>query len=85
MLCPSLQKCLLYLSPIALQEVVVGPENRTVVSKDNFPRVNLIGDFDGYNSIPTFEHFYLVTPRKVHHQITIDTLTVSMYLQCSIM
>ncbi|CAD6224144.1 unnamed protein product [Miscanthus lutarioriparius] len=46
------------------KEVVVGPENRTVVSKDNFPRVNLIGDFDGYNSIPTFEHFYLVTPRK---------------------
>ncbi|KAG0544542.1 hypothetical protein BDA96_02G284400 [Sorghum bicolor] len=48
----------------SVSEVVVGPENRTVVSKDNFLRVNLIGDFSGYTSIPTFENFYLVTPRK---------------------
>uniref|UniRef100_A0ACD5YD04 Uncharacterized protein n=1 Tax=Avena sativa TaxID=4498 RepID=A0ACD5YD04_AVESA len=45
-------------------EVIVGPENRTVVSKDNFLRVNLIGDYVSYASIPTFEDFYLVTPRK---------------------
>ncbi|ONM22990.1 Protein HAPLESS 2 [Zea mays] len=48
----------------SVSEVVVGPENRTVVSKDNFLRVNLIGDFGGYTSIPAFEDFYLVTPRK---------------------
>ncbi|KAM0842358.1 hypothetical protein ACQ4PT_058401 [Festuca glaucescens] len=47
-----------------IREAIVGPENRTVVSKDNFLRVNLIGDFVGYTSIPTFEDFYLVTPRK---------------------
>ena len=50
---------------ITLQEVTVGPENKTVVSKDNFLRVNLIGDFLGYESVPTFDDFYLVTPRKV--------------------
>ncbi|CAA6656318.1 unnamed protein product [Spirodela intermedia] len=44
-------------------EVVVGPENRTVLSKDNFLRVNLVGDFVGYTNIPSFEDFYLVTPR----------------------
>ncbi|KAJ0964135.1 hypothetical protein J5N97_029257 [Dioscorea zingiberensis] len=47
----------------SISEVVVGPENRTVLSKDNFLRVNLIGDFVGYTSIPSFEDFYLVTPR----------------------
>lgn len=26
--------------------------------------MNLIGDFVGYKSVPTFENFYLVTPRK---------------------
>ncbi|GAB2262690.1 hypothetical protein Droror1_Dr00003687 [Drosera rotundifolia] len=44
--------------------VVVGPENRTATSKDNFLRVNLIGDFVGYANIPSFEDFYLVTPRQ---------------------
>ncbi|XP_062193285.1 protein HAPLESS 2-B-like isoform X4 [Phragmites australis] len=48
----------------SVSEVVVGPENRTVVSGDNFLRVNLVGDFVGYTSIPSFEDFYLVTPRK---------------------
>ncbi|KAH7692398.1 Generative cell specific-1/HAP2 domain-containing protein [Dioscorea alata] len=47
----------------SISEVIVGPENRTVTSKDNFLRVNLIGDFVGYTSIPSFEDFYLVTPR----------------------
>ncbi|XP_073011561.1 protein HAPLESS 2 isoform X1 [Typha latifolia] len=47
----------------SISEVVVGPENRTVLSNDNFLRVNLIGDFVGYTSIPSFEDFYLVTPR----------------------
>lgn len=47
------------------QEVVVGPENRTVASNDNFLRVNLIGDFVGYTNIPSFEDFYLVIPRQV--------------------
>ncbi|XP_058085608.1 protein HAPLESS 2 isoform X2 [Magnolia sinica] len=45
-------------------EVVVGPENRTVLSTDNFLRVNLIGDFVGYTSLPSFEEFYLVIPRQ---------------------
>lgn len=43
----------------------MGPENRTVTSKDNFLRVNLIGDFVGYSNIPTFEDFYLAIPRDV--------------------
>lgn len=45
--------------------VDVGPENRTVISDDNFLRVNLVGDFAGYTSILSFEDFYLVTPRLV--------------------
>ncbi|KAI0495217.1 hypothetical protein KFK09_025367 [Dendrobium nobile] len=47
----------------SVSEVVMGPENRTVLSGDNFLRVNLVGDFVGYTSIPSFEDFYLVTPR----------------------
>ncbi|KAK8483800.1 hypothetical protein V6N11_030569 [Hibiscus sabdariffa] len=47
-----------------VSEVIVGPENRTATSEDNFLRVNLIGDFVGYSSIPTFEDFYLVIPRQ---------------------
>ncbi|CAK7335459.1 unnamed protein product [Dovyalis caffra] len=47
-----------------VSEVTVGPENRTVTSKDNFIRVNLIGDFVGYSNIPSFEDFYLVIPRQ---------------------
>ncbi|WVZ65626.1 hypothetical protein U9M48_014956 [Paspalum notatum var. saurae] len=48
----------------SVSEVVVGPENRTVVSTDNFLRVNLLGEFGGYTDIPSFEDFYLVTPSK---------------------
>nr|ABG73459.1 histidine rich-like protein [Oryza brachyantha] len=48
----------------SVSKVIVGPDNRTVVSKDNFLRVKLVGDFVGYTSIPSFEDFYLVTPRK---------------------
>ncbi|XP_022159670.1 protein HAPLESS 2 [Momordica charantia] len=47
-----------------VSEVSVGPENRTVVSHDNFLRVNLIGDLVGYTNIPSFEDFYLVIPRQ---------------------
>ncbi|XP_078152372.1 protein HAPLESS 2-like [Carex rostrata] len=47
----------------SISAVDVGPENRTVISDDNFLRVNLVGDFAGYTSIPSFEDFYLVTPR----------------------
>ncbi|ONK59192.1 uncharacterized protein A4U43_C08F3930 [Asparagus officinalis] len=50
---------------VPYHEVIVGPENRTVLSADNFLRVNLVGDFVGYTSIPSFEDFYLVTPRLV--------------------
>ncbi|XP_035843590.1 protein HAPLESS 2-like isoform X1 [Helianthus annuus] len=46
------------------QEVVIGPNNRTATSLDNFLRVNLVGDFVGYNSIPSFEDFFLVIPRQ---------------------
>ncbi|EMS61515.1 hypothetical protein TRIUR3_26305 [Triticum urartu] len=48
----------------SVTEVIVSPENSTVVSKDNFLRVNLIGDYVRYTSIPAFEDFCLVTPRK---------------------
>ncbi|KAG4987519.1 hypothetical protein JHK85_030502 [Glycine max] len=47
-----------------VSEVVVGPQNRTVISDDKFFRVNLIGDFVGYTNIPSFEDFYLVVPRQ---------------------
>ncbi|KAL3743110.1 hypothetical protein ACJRO7_018414 [Eucalyptus globulus] len=47
-----------------ISEVVVGPENRSAISGDNFLRVNLIGDFAGYTNIPSFEDFYLVIPRQ---------------------
>ncbi|XP_022881262.1 protein HAPLESS 2 isoform X3 [Olea europaea var. sylvestris] len=45
-------------------EVIVGPENRTAISSDNFLRVNLIGDYIGYTDIPQFDDFYLVIPRQ---------------------
>lgn len=44
----------------------MGPENRTVSSKDNFLKVKIIGDFAGYTNIPSFEDFYLVIPRQVY-------------------
>ncbi|MED6119174.1 Transcriptional activator [Stylosanthes scabra] len=47
-----------------VSEVIVGPENKTVTSQDKFLRVNLVGDFVGYTSIPSFENFYLVVPRR---------------------
>ncbi|CAN6580718.1 unnamed protein product [Malus baccata var. baccata] len=47
-----------------VSEVLVGPENRTAISNDNFLRVNLIGDFVGYTNIPSLEDFYLVIPRQ---------------------
>ncbi|PIA49578.1 hypothetical protein AQUCO_01300398v1 [Aquilegia coerulea] len=47
-----------------ISEVVVGPENRTASSGDNFLRVNLVGDFVGYTSTPSLEDFYLVIPRQ---------------------
>lgn len=47
------------------QEVIIGPENRTATANDNFLKVNLIGDFGGYTSIPSFEDFYLAIPREV--------------------
>ncbi|XP_020539632.1 protein HAPLESS 2 isoform X3 [Jatropha curcas] len=47
-----------------MSEVIVGPENKTATSKDNFLRVNLVGDFVGYSSLPAFEDFYLVIPRQ---------------------
>ncbi|KAK3129657.1 hypothetical protein QOZ80_6BG0482940 [Eleusine coracana subsp. coracana] len=48
----------------SVSEVVVSPENRTVVSLGNFLRVNLVGDLGGYTNIPSFDGLYLVTPRK---------------------
>ncbi|KAG9142424.1 hypothetical protein Leryth_024240, partial [Lithospermum erythrorhizon] len=45
-------------------EVIVGPSNRTASSNDNFLRVNLVGDYVGYTTIPSFEDFYLVIPRQ---------------------
>ncbi|KAI5655551.1 hypothetical protein M9H77_32738 [Catharanthus roseus] len=45
-------------------DVIVGPENRTVTSNDNFLRANLIGDYIGYSNIPSFDDYYLVIPRQ---------------------
>ncbi|KAK9059279.1 hypothetical protein SSX86_021898 [Deinandra increscens subsp. villosa] len=45
-------------------EVIIGPNNRTASSLDNFLRVNLVGDFVGYKSIPSFDNFFLVIPRQ---------------------
>ncbi|KAJ0243171.1 Protein HAPLESS 2 [Hirschfeldia incana] len=47
-----------------VSEVIISPENRTATANDNFLKVNLIGDFAGYTSIPSFEDFYLVIPRE---------------------
>ncbi|CAA7018294.1 unnamed protein product [Microthlaspi erraticum] len=47
-----------------VSEVIIGPENRTATANDNFLKVNLIGDFGGYTSIPSFEDFYLAIPRE---------------------
>ncbi|KAL4570816.1 hypothetical protein LXL04_026479 [Taraxacum kok-saghyz] len=47
-----------------ISEVIISPQNRTAISHDNFLRVNLIGDYVGYNDIPSFENFFLVTPRQ---------------------
>ncbi|CAN6484930.1 unnamed protein product [Victoria cruziana] len=54
-------------------EVVLGPEKKTVVSSDNLLRANLVGDYVGYTSIPSFENFYLVTPRE-RNSVQPDTL-----------
>ncbi|KAM7494206.1 hypothetical protein LguiB_028815 [Lonicera macranthoides] len=45
-------------------EVIVGPENRTAMSNDNFLQVNLVGDYVGYTNIPSFDNYYLVIPRQ---------------------
>ncbi|KAJ8555731.1 hypothetical protein K7X08_013227 [Anisodus acutangulus] len=45
-------------------EVIVGPDNRTTISSDNFLRVNLVGDYVGYTDIPSFDDLYLVIPRQ---------------------
>ncbi|KAL6544038.1 Transcriptional activator [Orobanche gracilis] len=45
-------------------EVVVGPENRTAISHDNFLSVNMLGDYVGYTDIPSFDDVYLVIPRQ---------------------
>ncbi|XP_058224677.1 protein HAPLESS 2 isoform X3 [Rhododendron vialii] len=49
---------------IRIEDVIVDPENRTVTSNDNFLRANLVGDYVGYTSIPSFEEHYLVIPRQ---------------------
>ncbi|XP_071689578.1 protein HAPLESS 2-like [Rutidosis leptorrhynchoides] len=45
-------------------DVVIGPNNRTATSLDNFLRANLIGDYSGYTNVPSFEEFFLVIPRQ---------------------
>ncbi|KAL3499399.1 hypothetical protein ACH5RR_038492 [Cinchona calisaya] len=47
-----------------ISEVILGPENRTATSSDNFLKANLVGDYVGYTSIPSFDNFYLVVPRQ---------------------
>ncbi|KAM0046641.1 putative generative cell specific-1/HAP2 domain-containing protein [Helianthus debilis subsp. tardiflorus] len=63
-----------------LQEVVIGPNNRTATSHDNFLRVNLVGDFAGYNNIPSFEDFFLVIPRQGGRKIWEGTFLCGCYL-----
>ncbi|XP_027182468.1 protein HAPLESS 2 [Coffea eugenioides] len=50
-----------------ISEVILGPENRTATSSDNFLKANLVGDYVGYTSIPSFENYYLVVPRQGGH------------------
>ncbi|KAI4372222.1 hypothetical protein MLD38_010481 [Melastoma candidum] len=47
-----------------VSDLIVGPDNRTVISTDKLLRANLVGDFVGYTNIPSFEDFYLVIPRQ---------------------
>ncbi|KAJ0813861.1 hypothetical protein HanPSC8_Chr17g0778571 [Helianthus annuus] len=61
-------------------EVVIGPNNGTATSHDNFLRVNLVGDFVGYNSIPSFEDFFLVIPRQGGRKIWEGTFLCGCYL-----
>lgn len=63
--------------------MIVGPENRTVLSNDTFLRVNLIGDYAGYSSIPSFEDLYLVIPRQVRCKIRMFNLVRLFYLNNS--
>ncbi|TVU24219.1 hypothetical protein EJB05_26640 [Eragrostis curvula] len=50
---------------LAISEVVVSPDKRTVLSGDKFLRLNIIDDFaPSAKIIPSFEDVYLVTPRK---------------------
>lgn len=60
--------------------MIVGPENRTATSNDNFLRVNLVGDYVGYTDIPSFDDLYLVIPRQVdlvtHLTLKENSLTV---------
>lgn len=58
-------KCHSFIANIWWQEVIVGPDNRTATSSDNFLRVNLVGDYVGYTDIPSFDDLYLVIPRQV--------------------
>ncbi|MFS7965826.1 hypothetical protein Hanom_Chr09g00766721 [Helianthus anomalus] len=61
-------------------EVVIGPNNGTAMSHDNFLRVNLVGDFVAYNIIPSFEDFFLVIPRQGGRKIWEGTFLCGCYL-----
>ncbi|KAF5790426.1 hypothetical protein HanXRQr2_Chr09g0383111 [Helianthus annuus] len=62
---------------IRINEVVIGPNNGTATSHDNFLRVNLVGDFA---SIPSFEDFFLVIPRQGGRKIWEGTFLCGCYL-----
>ncbi|XP_057855553.2 protein HAPLESS 2 isoform X2 [Cryptomeria japonica] len=42
----------------------VNPQNKRAVSNDNFLKANLIGDFSGYRSVPSFDNMYLSIPAQ---------------------
>ncbi|MFS8003640.1 putative generative cell specific-1/HAP2 domain-containing protein [Helianthus anomalus] len=65
---------------IRINEVVIGPNNRAVTSYDNFLRVNLVGDFVGYDNILSLEDFFFVIPRQVNRKIWEGTFLCGCYL-----
>ncbi|KAK4400683.1 protein HAPLESS 2 [Sesamum angolense] len=62
-------------------EVIVGPENRTAISRDKFLRVNMVGDYVGYSDIPSFDDFYLVIPRQRFASVVIHLTGYLFYFQ----
>ncbi|CAH1419666.1 unnamed protein product [Lactuca virosa] len=51
-------------------ELIISHGSRTTLSSDSILRVNLIGDYVGYNDVLSFENFFLVVPRQ--HEVYVE-------------